>query len=91
MCGELAGDSKVAPVLVGLGLNRMSMNGVAIPVVKDVIRSSNRAELTTLAKGLVDLPSTAKVVEAVAAALAEKTDEKTDESAKRSGSTAVGK
>ncbi len=39
MCGEMASDPLYAVVLVGLGLERFSMNPSNIPVVKNVIRS----------------------------------------------------
>ncbi len=38
MCGELAGNSLAIPVLIGLGLDELSMNAPAIPAVKQVIR-----------------------------------------------------
>jgi phosphocarrier protein FPr len=38
MCGELAGNSLATAVLVGLGLDELSMSAPAIPDVKQVIR-----------------------------------------------------
>jgi phosphotransferase system enzyme I (PtsI) len=38
MCGEMAGDPLATPLLVGLGLTELSMNGRAVPVVKHRIR-----------------------------------------------------
>lgn len=38
MCGELAGNALVTPVLVGLGLDELSMSAPAIPAVKEAIR-----------------------------------------------------
>ena len=49
VCGEMAGDPHIAPILVGLGLRELSMNSVAIPEVKSVIRSTNAADLEQLA------------------------------------------
>jgi phosphotransferase system enzyme I (PtsI) len=49
MCGEMAGDPLFALVLVGLGLSELSMNAVAIPVVKSVLRGSTMAEARRLA------------------------------------------
>lgn len=49
MCGELAGDSKAAPLLLGLGLDELSMNGPAIADVKEAIRSVNMATCRALA------------------------------------------
>ncbi len=39
MCGEMAGDPTYIPVLLGLGLDELSMNPQAIPAVKSMIRS----------------------------------------------------
>lgn len=39
MCGELAGNELATPILVGLGLDELSMNAPAIPAVKEVIRN----------------------------------------------------
>ncbi|MCX5889032.1 MAG: phosphoenolpyruvate--protein phosphotransferase [Deltaproteobacteria bacterium] len=41
MCGEMAGDPLYIPVLLGLGVEEFSMNPMAIPVVKRVIRMTS--------------------------------------------------
>lgn len=38
VCGELAGDSRFTEVLIGLGVNELSMSSQSIPGVKDAIR-----------------------------------------------------
>jgi len=38
LCGELAGDPLATPVLVGLGIDELSMNPHAIPAVKQAVR-----------------------------------------------------
>jgi phosphotransferase system enzyme I (PtsI) len=38
MCGEMAGDPLYIPVLLGLGVSELSMNAVAIPMAKHIIR-----------------------------------------------------
>ena len=40
MCGEMAGEPMFALVLLGLGLDELSMNSTAIPVVKSVLRGT---------------------------------------------------
>lgn len=40
MCGEMAGDPLYAYVLLGLGLDELSMNAAAIPRVKRILRKS---------------------------------------------------
>ncbi|WP_320170326.1 phosphoenolpyruvate--protein phosphotransferase [Maridesulfovibrio sp.] len=49
MCGELAGNSKALPLLLGLGLDELSMNGPAIPDVKEAIRSVTMEDCLNLA------------------------------------------
>ena len=39
MCGEMAGDPIPIPVLLGLGMDELSMNPQSIPAVKQMIRS----------------------------------------------------
>jgi phosphotransferase system enzyme I (PtsI) len=49
MCGELAGDIKAAPLLLGLGLDEFSMNAALIPHVKQIIRGASLARCKKLA------------------------------------------
>jgi len=44
MCGEMAGDPFSLPVLLGLGLDELSMNPQSIPVLKTLIRSISMAD-----------------------------------------------
>ncbi|WPD24647.1 MAG: phosphoenolpyruvate--protein phosphotransferase [Candidatus Electrothrix scaldis] len=50
LCGEMAGDVSMAPVLLGLGLDELSMRPSAIPHVKRLLRHSTSRRLTGLAK-----------------------------------------
>jgi phosphoenolpyruvate-protein phosphotransferase (PTS system enzyme I) len=61
LCGEMAGDAVVAPVLLGLGLTELSMNAVAIPQVKQVIRDAQVAELRDLATTALTLSSAPEI------------------------------
>jgi phosphotransferase system enzyme I (PtsI) len=65
LCGEMAGDMNVAPLLLGLGLTELSMNAVAIPQVKQVIRNSTVSQLRSLAVQALTLPSGAEIKELV--------------------------
>jgi phosphoenolpyruvate-protein phosphotransferase len=38
LCGEMAGEPRVTPLLLGLGLRAFSMNASAVPRVKQVVR-----------------------------------------------------
>jgi phosphoenolpyruvate-protein phosphotransferase (PTS system enzyme I) len=50
MCGEMAGEPLYTMILLGLGLNELSMNAVAIPRVKKIIRASTIADCRKLLK-----------------------------------------
>ena len=55
MCGEMAGDPLATPLLVGLGLTELSMNGRAVPVVKHRIRQLSLKESQEWAKQILTL------------------------------------
>lgn len=50
MCGELAGNARASALLLGLGLDELSMNGPAIPDVKEAVRSVSMDECRALAE-----------------------------------------
>ena len=54
VCGELAGDPVAAPVLVGLGVDELSMNPGGIPQVKAVLRSIHAADSERLAEQVLE-------------------------------------
>jgi len=45
MCGEMAGEPLYVPVLLGLGVDELSMNPQSIPLVKEAIRSIDTIEI----------------------------------------------
>ena len=55
MCGEMAGEPLYTLVLLGLGLDELSMNGPSIPIVKRVIRSASAREGRELLDRLLQL------------------------------------
>ena len=59
VCGEMAADPLLAAVLIGLGVDVLSMNSVAIPAVKEAIRRLDFSMLEKLARGAMDF-STAR-------------------------------
>ncbi|KMY67620.1 phosphoenolpyruvate-protein phosphotransferase [Desulfocarbo indianensis] len=61
MCGEMAGDPKMVPLLIGLGLDHLSMNALAIPQVKLVVRLTNCATWRELAKEALTFATAAEV------------------------------
>ena len=50
VCGELAGDPIAVPVLVGLGVDELSMNPGSIPRAKAIIREMNFSAAQQLAE-----------------------------------------
>mgnify|MGYP005837960687 CR=1 FL=1 len=55
MCGEMAGDPVSIPILVGLGMNELSMNALSIPIVKKIIRSISVDECLELTRRAFDM------------------------------------
>jgi len=54
MCGEMAGNSAVTVLLLGLGLDEFSMASSSIPTVRRIIREVNADECKKLAKELLN-------------------------------------
>ena len=44
LCGEMAGDPFCASILLGIGIDELSMNAWSIPLIKKVIRSISKEE-----------------------------------------------
>ena len=57
MCGELAGNPLAAPVLVGLGLDELSMSAPSIPAVKAAVRRFSLADAQRIAAAALALDS----------------------------------
>ncbi|RMH43235.1 MAG: phosphoenolpyruvate--protein phosphotransferase [Deltaproteobacteria bacterium] len=69
VCGEMAGDPLIAPLLVGMGLRELSMNAVSIPTVKNVIRRIHAEDMARLVDAVLDLATTEEIRTAVRGAL----------------------
>lgn len=54
LCGEMAADPRYTWVLVGLGVRELSMHSSSIPVIKNIIRSSDLAEMEALAAEVLE-------------------------------------
>jgi phosphoenolpyruvate-protein phosphotransferase/dihydroxyacetone kinase phosphotransfer subunit len=50
VCGELAGDVHVAPILVGLGVQELSMTPTTLPEIRAKLKSYNAEELRSMAE-----------------------------------------
>lgn len=53
VCGELAGDPVAAPVLVGLGVDELSLNPAGIPRIKAIVRTLNFTEAQAFAQKIL--------------------------------------
>ena len=62
MCGEMAGDKRLTPFLLGLGLDEFSMSAISIPEVKNKIRQLTLKQAEKIAKEVLEL-STAEEIE----------------------------
>ena len=65
ICGEMASDATLVPVLIGLGLRDLSMSPVSIPAVKSALRKFSVADAEALVAEIRNLPTTAEVRTAV--------------------------
>ncbi len=55
LCGEMAADPRYTWVLVGLGVRELSMHPSAIPVIKNIIRSSSLSDMEALAREVLEV------------------------------------
>jgi len=61
ICGEMASDPIHTPILLGLGINELSMNPQAIPTIKQMIRSINISDTKPLVEEALKLKSADKI------------------------------
>jgi phosphoenolpyruvate-protein phosphotransferase (PTS system enzyme I) len=61
LCGEMAGEPMFALVLLGLGLDELSMNSTAIPIVKSVLRGATLSAAKELADRALSLSTTDEI------------------------------
>ncbi len=61
MCGEFAGNEKATPLLVGLGLDELSMSAPSISHVKRVVREISAVDARALAEKALTLSTVAEV------------------------------
>jgi phosphoenolpyruvate-protein phosphotransferase (PTS system enzyme I) len=61
VCGEMAGEPMIAPVLFGLGIRELSMSAVSIPEVKATVRQMTVSQTELLVERVRNLPTAAEV------------------------------
>ncbi|AKC60657.1 phosphoenolpyruvate-protein phosphotransferase PtsI [Blochmannia endosymbiont of Camponotus (Colobopsis) obliquus] len=58
MCGEMAGDERNTSLLLGMGLDKFSMNATSILKIKKIIRTTKLSDAKSLAKEALCVPTT---------------------------------
>jgi phosphotransferase system enzyme I (PtsI) len=61
MCGEMAGEPAYTLILLGLELDELSMNPLAIPRIKKIIRGSTLKESKNLLEQVMKISSTSEI------------------------------
>ncbi len=61
MCGEMASDPVLVALLVGFGLDELSMNADSVPTVKNIIRQLSAKEARDVAQEALRLPTVEEV------------------------------
>lgn len=61
MCGEMAADPVLVALLVGFGLDELSMNAVSIPTVKNIIRHLSASEARAIGQRALELATVKEV------------------------------
>ncbi len=62
VCGEMAGDAIYAPLLLGLGVDELSMTPPLIPAVKYLVRSMKLSDAQNLAANALSLTSAKEIL-----------------------------
>lgn len=65
MCGEMAGDQKAIPLLLGLGLDEFSMSATSILAARKLIRSLKKSDMEKLAEEAIKASTMEEVLELV--------------------------
>ena len=64
VCGETAGNPLLAPVLIGLGVDELSMTPTALPKIRAALDRRSAQELSDLAQKVLHLKTVAEVEQA---------------------------
>ncbi len=62
ICGEVAGDPALTPLLLGLGVDEISVASASVPKIKHLIRRLKQSEATSLAKFALECESGAEIL-----------------------------
>ena len=76
VCGEMAGDPHSGLLLVGMGVDKLSMTPSALPEVKRAIRSTSFNQLQALGEDVLNMQEIADIRARVNATLSDEGDER---------------
>jgi len=74
MCGEAAGDPKLIPVFVGMGLDEFSMNSPSILRARYIVRNLNKADMEIIAKSTLNMENALEVEEYLSCVFADENE-----------------
>lgn len=63
ICGEMASDLGAIPILIGMGIDELSMSAGSIPKVKNLIRNSNYEHCKIISEKVLNLSSAEQIEE----------------------------
>jgi phosphotransferase system enzyme I (PtsI) len=63
LCGEMAGDPLCTIILLGLGIDELSLNAASIPIIKQIVRSLGLKEARECVKDILELNTATEVKE----------------------------
>lgn len=61
LCGEMAGDVALTPLLIGLGVDELSTSPTIVPQLKKVIRSMNQSQAQEIARQVLTMASSDEI------------------------------
>jgi len=62
VCGQMAASPELVPLLIGLGVNELSISPSSVPMIKDVIRNLRYSDCKTVAKNALQSGDTSEVL-----------------------------
>ncbi len=65
ICGETAGEPKLAPIYLGMGLDEFSMSATSVPSIRRLISLIDKKEAEALVEKALDMETSSEVIELV--------------------------
>ena len=62
VCGEMAGEPSLVPLLIGLGVDELSASPVTVPRIKKIIRTLSLVDARALAKDVLTCTNGAEIL-----------------------------